>query len=55
MFLGLGDKLGGACDCAGKAGCAGDGERFQGSLRKKSGAAAQAFKGFPGAMIKSLQ
>lgn len=38
-----------------RLGCAGDGECVQGSLRKRSGAAAQAFKGFPGATIKSLQ
>lgn len=38
-----------------RLGSAGDGEHVQGSLRKRGGGAAQAFEGFPGATMKSLQ
>lgn len=50
--LGLEYGFGDTCDCVGEAGSAGGEQNVQSSLRKRSGAAVQAFRGFPGATLQ---
>lgn len=52
--LGLEYGFGDTCDCAGEAGCAGDEQHIQSSLRKRSGAAVQAFRGFQVPLYRDL-